>query len=124
MNRSLVPIAFMLMLLAASPAAGQGQHPVADYASVPIESLADVILVIEPHATLALDLPTPAERIVQGSIVRVEKGVVPHTIVHTSRTIVAPLRAGVPAKLFLKAFKDRNAHYIIGVFPGWYGGKP
>jgi hypothetical protein len=104
--------------------AGQDPSDIGDYPSVPPEQLAEVILVIKPHATLSLHLPAPTDRIVQGDIVRLEKGVLPHTIVHTRNTMGAPLRAGVPVKLYLKAFKDGHAYYIINIFPEWYGGQP
>jgi hypothetical protein len=108
----------------AGPTSGQLPGFAVDYPAVPIEKLADVILVLKPHATFSLQVPSREERIVQGDIVRVEKGVVPQTIVHTPSAIVAPLQAAVPVKLFLKSFKNRNAHYIIGVFPESYGGQP
>ena len=95
-----------------------------DLPTVPLEQGADVILVLRPQVDFALHLAAPTERIIQGHIDRVEKGVVPQMIVHTARTIIAPLRAGVPVKLFLKAFPNRNAHYLIGVFPASYGEQP
>ena len=124
MKTGLVPITFIVVLLLARPASGQRLDAIAEYATVPIEQRADVILLVEPHSMHAFDVPARAERVVHGSVLRVDKGVVPQMIVHTPATIVAPLRAGVPAKLFLKKFKDRDAYYIIGVFPAWYGEKP
>lgn len=123
MGRYLVVVTFVVTVLATSPTFGQGVDSLAHYGVSP-EKLADVILVLEPHATFPLDVPLPVERVVSGSILRVEKGVVPQVIVNTPITIVAPLKAGVPVKLFLKAFKDRNVHYIIAVFPESHGGKP
>lgn len=106
------------------PLPGRPLESLMDLPTVPIEQRADVIVVLRPHVDFPLHFATAAERIISGDIDRVEKGVVPQTIVHTARTIVAPLRAGVPVKLFLKAFPNRNAYYIIGVFPESYGGQP
>jgi hypothetical protein len=104
--------------------AGPALGGVVDYPPVPPEQLADVIVVVSSQATVPLHVPTAAERIVHAAIVRVEKGTAPLVIVHTANTIVSPLRAGVPAKLLLKAFRNRNAHYIIGVYPESQGGHP
>ena len=117
-------MAIIVPVLIASPTSGEVPGSLVDYPAIPPEKLADVILALKPHATLPLHVPVPPERIVHGDVVRLEKGVVPLTIVHTPNTMVAPLQAGVPVKLFLKAFRSRNAHYIIGVFPEWYGGQP
>lgn len=103
------------VLLPAGAVLGQDSSGLADYPAVPPEQLADVIVVIKPHATLPLHLPIPADRVVQGDIVRLEKGPLPVTIVHTRNTMGAPVRAGVPVKLYLKAFKDGHAHYIINI---------
>ena len=92
-----------------------GPHP---------ETMADVILVLEPHDTFPLNVMTSAEQVIRGSILRVERGAMPLQIVNTPNTIVDRLHPGVPVRLYLKAFKDRNAHYIIGVFPLPEGGKP
>ena len=121
---SLAPCLFIIMTIIGSALTAGSTSAQVDYPAVPVEQRADVILVLKPHTTFDLHVSSPAERIVEGDIVRLEKGVVPQTIVHTPNTMVAPLRAGVPVKLFLKAFRGRNAHYIIGVFPEWYGGQP
>jgi hypothetical protein len=83
-----------------------------DFPAVPLVDSADVILVLLPHA----DITTiaPVEREVVGDIERVEKGTAPRTIIYTANTFGAFVRAGVRAKLFLKKFADRDAHYIIG----------
>ena len=88
------------------------------------EVMADVILVLNPHEALPLNVPTTGEQIVRGSVLGMEKGVMPQLIVNTPNTIVGPLRVGVPVRLYLKAFTNRNAHYIIGVAPLPNGGKP
>lgn len=100
---------------AANPLVLHGPHP---------ETIADVILVLEPHDAFPLNVMTSAEQVVSGSVLRVERGAAPQRIVNTPNTIVDPLRPGVPVRLYLKAFKDRNAHYIIGVFPLPEGAKP
>jgi hypothetical protein len=98
--------------------------PTHDFPAVPIEVVADVIVVLKPHAAFPLHLPAPIDRFVYGDIVRIEKGVQPTVIVHKRNSFVTPLQAGVPRKLFLKAFPDGSGHYIIGNFPEWYGDKP
>src|SRR3989442_9959466 len=90
------------LLLIAGAASGQVPSSVVLRSPVAPEDLADVILVLRPHVTLPLHVPAQAERLVEGDIVRVEKGIVPHMIVHTANAFVAPLRAGVPVKLLLK----------------------
>lgn len=79
----------------------------------PLEEVADAIVVLKP----SVDYPmfTGAERVIEGEIERVEKGVPPQTIVTTAQSLWAGLRAGVPARLFLKKFQTRDAHYVIGV---------
>ena len=77
-----------------------------------LEDVADVIVVLKP----SVDYPSfnGPERVAEGEIQRIEKGVAPDTIVITMSTLWAGLRAGVPARLFLKKFSAREAHYIIG----------
>jgi hypothetical protein len=123
MGRWVVLVTFTVIVLMAGRASGQKPESLAYYGTPP-EQLADVIVVFRPQMNLGLHAVVPGEQVIQGSIVRLEKGVTPHTIVNTPNTIVGPLRAGVPVKLFLKSFKDRNVHYIIGVFPESYGGNP
>lgn len=98
--------------------------PTHRFPAVPIEQAADVIVVLRPNASFPLLLPAPTDREVYGSILRVEKGVVPHRIVHKRHSFITSLEAGVPRKLFLKAFPDGSGHYIIGNFPEWYGDRP
>ena len=88
------------------------------------ETVADVIVVLEPQQAFPLNVPTPGEQVIRGSVLRVERGVVPQLIVNTPNTIVAPLHVGVPVRLYLKSFSNRNAHYIIGVVPALDWGKP
>lgn len=104
------------LLTAAGPTAGQELTRLGHPPAVPTEKVADVILVLKPHAKHSLHMPATVDRLVEGDIVRVEKGVVP--------TLGSPLEVDVPVKLFLMAFKDGHAHYIIGVFPEGYGGQP
>jgi hypothetical protein len=117
-------LAVVIATMAVGPAAGQeltrlGLPPVA-----PIEEMADVILVLKPQEKYSLHAPATVDRVVQGEIVRLEKGALPKIIVHTRNTLGSPLQAGVPVKLFLKEFKDGHAHYIIGVFAEGHGGQP
>jgi hypothetical protein len=105
-------------LTVAAPAAAQLPPCIDPLGAGPVDfgfsltDVADVIVVLKP----AVDYPpvTGAEVVIQGDIQRVEKGVAPATIVSTQATLWAGLRAGVPARLFLKKFASRDAHYIIG----------
>jgi len=106
------------------PVPGAPLESIIDLPTIPIEQGADVIVVIRPDADYPLHRAAPTERVIRGDIRRLVKGPMPLTIVHTPRTIIAPLRAGVPVKLFLKAFANRNAYYIVGVFPESYGEQP
>lgn len=123
----LASVTFTCLMVAASVAVAADADEakdIAHYPAVPPEQLAEVIIVIRPHTTFALNRPESTDRIIQGDIIRIEKGVLPKAIVHNRNSIGAPLRAGVPVKLYLKAFKDGHAHYIINAFPEWYGGQP
>lgn len=112
------------LLTAAGPTAGQGLTRLGHPPTVPIEQVADVILVLKPHEKHSLHRPATIDRVIEGEIVRVEKGVRPKMIVHTRNTLGSPLESGVPVKLFLKAFKEGDAHYIIGVVPEGYKSQP
>ncbi|MGH6690640.1 MAG: hypothetical protein ACREF4_08180 [Gammaproteobacteria bacterium] len=124
---SLIYASTIMLALSAGTVAGQPHTERKDlsghdFPAVPPEQLADVIIVLKPNVTFPLHLPTPTDQVVYGDIVRIEKGVAPHTIVHTRNTFITPLQAGVPRKLFLKAFPDGSGYYIIGNFPDSYGG--
>jgi hypothetical protein len=120
----LVVIVITMMLLV-TQARGQSVRPPImdptnrghiDLPAIPIAQAADVIVVLIPDETFDLHVPTAHERVVRGSVARLEKGPLPQRIVHTPNTIVTGLQAGVPTKVFLKKFKDREDYYIIGVF--------
>ena len=113
----------MMLPLMISSAASHETESLAYY-GVPPDQLADVIVVFKPQTNLGLHAVVPGEQVIHGSVLRVEKGVAPLTIVNTPNTIVGPLQAGVPVRVFLKAFKDRDVHYIIAVYPESIGGKP
>lgn len=110
-----------LLVLASSAAAGPCEDQISqihggiDFPAVPLVESADVIVVFTPH----IDIVTiaPVDRVVPGDLERVEKGTEPATIVYTKDTFGAFLQADVRTKLFLKAFSDGHAHYIIGKLP-------
>jgi hypothetical protein len=90
---------------------------------VPLEEMADVIVILVPTHDHTLHVPAPVERPIKGQIVRLEKGKFsPPVIIHTANTITTPLKQGTPNRLFLKKFRDRDAYYIIGVLPVRQGG--
>src|SRR6266481_80362 len=69
-----------------------------------------LITVIKPHEKHSLHIPATVDRVIEGDIVRIEKGVQPKMIVHTRNTFTLPLKADVPVKLFLSPFKDGHGH--------------
>src|SRR5262245_22741403 len=125
MGRFMVCCVLIATALGAGPALGQTGHAAGSLTLIGVhpETMADVIVVLEPHRALPLDVPTSGEQVIHGSVLRVERGVVPQLIVNTPNTIVAPLRVGVPVRLYLKSFSNRNAHYIIGVLPAAPNGE-
>lgn len=94
------------------------------WAAIPLEEVADTMVLLIPHNEMALHVPMPTERAIQGKIVKVEKGqLLPQAqIIHTANTFTTPLKQGIPYRLFLKKFPDRDAYYIIGVLPMRQGG--
>lgn len=111
----------VIVLMAAVLMAG---HAAGHYPATPLAEVADVVIVIKPRERYSLHRPATVDRIVQGDLVRIEKGVAPLVILHTRNSFSSPLEAGVPVKLYLKAFKDGHAHYIIGVWPNPSGSQP
>ncbi len=97
--------------------------------TVPPEELADVIVILVPAHDHALHVPAPVERPIKGQILRLEKGqfekgpLPEPEIIHKPNTIGGPLKDGVPTKLCLKKFPDRNAYYPICVEPLKQGGR-
>src|SRR6266542_1456686 len=92
MIRPLALITFTVIVLMTGRASSQGVQSVIHH-GVPPDQLADVIVVFTPQMNLGLHAVVPGEQVVQGSIVRVEKGVAPQLIVNTPNTIVGPLYA-------------------------------
>ena len=74
----------------------------------------DVILIFRPHDD---HLFSVVEEVVRGDILRIEKGVAPRLIVNPAGTLGPAWQAGVPIRLSLLKFADRDAHYPIFVEP-------
>jgi hypothetical protein len=121
--RSVIGVAYLAAITVIAVALTAG-HAAGHYPNIPLEQVADVVVVIKPYQKHSLQLPATVDRIVQGDIVRVEKGVAPLVIVHTRNSFTSPIEAGVPVKLYLKAFKDGHGHYIIGVSSAPSGSQP
>ena len=81
------------------------------------ELIADSIVIYVPDKDMSLHIMEPTERIIEGHVIKVEKGVEPNLIIHKAGTITTPLEKDVPVKLFLKRFPDREAYYPIAIFP-------
>jgi hypothetical protein len=131
MTRGLVLAGLVMMMVTVTQVSGQSMNPPpgpvvpppVDRMAVPLEQAADAIVVLVPDETFHLNVPLPNERVIRGSVLRQDKGPMPTMIVHTANTFTNPLHAGVPVKLFLSKFKDRDAYYIIGVHPNVSGEK-
>ena len=100
---------------AAVPPCGVDPKAPVDFPPFTFVEFADVILVLRPATDYAV--VAPVERVIVGDVERIVKGSMPRTIVYTANTLSAGLQADVPVKLFLKAFPDRDAHYILAIFP-------
>lgn len=92
--------------------------------ATPPDQVADAIVVYTPHADMHLEKMESFERGLTGRIERQEKGsVAPVTIIHPANSMILPLQAGVPVRLYLKRFPDRDAYYPIAIFPISPGAK-
>lgn len=90
------------------------------------EQVADAIVVYNPMSRQALNKMEPFERVLNGRVEKQEKGRDAHNprvIVHKVDTMIAPLEAGVPVRMYLKRFPDRDAYYPIAIFPVSQGAK-
>lgn len=81
------------------------------------EEIADSIITFVPSRSMDLHKPKLTERIIKGKIDKVEKGKKPNLIILTPNTFTTPLTEGVPKKIFLKRYPDRDAYYPIAIFP-------
>jgi hypothetical protein len=118
----LTAIIMIAVVLTAGRAAGH-------YPNIRLEQVADVVIVIKPHQKYSLHMPATVDRIIEGDIVRIEKGVQPLMVIQTPNTFTSPIAAGIPVKLYLKAFPDGHAHhghahYLIGVSHSVSGSRP
>ncbi|EDN68839.1 hypothetical protein BGP_0351 [Beggiatoa sp. PS] len=92
---------------------------VIDYAISP-ELIADSIVIFLPEMDMPLHILETKERIIEGKVTEVEKGVEPNLIIQNANTMIMPLKEGVPVKLFLKRHPDKEAYYPIAIFPVTY----
>lgn len=89
---------------------------VIEYATPP-ELIADTIVTLIPNTNMALHKPETRDRIIPGLLKNIEKGTHPGTIIHRAHSMIMPLKANVPVKVFLKRFPDRDAYYPIAISP-------
>lgn len=118
MKKHYLKLAFMFVFsicVNAQEVSDSSHEGLIDYA-IPPELIADSIVIYEPNMDLPLD-EQGTEHIIEGKVTRVEKGLEPNLIIHNASTIHMPLEEGVPVKLFLKQFPDREAYYPIAIFP-------
>jgi hypothetical protein len=74
----------------------------------------DVILLFRPQDDHVF---SGAEEVVRGDILRVEKGVAPRIIVSPAGTLGPWWQAGVPIRLWLMKFANRDAYYPVFTEP-------
>lgn len=127
MTRRHVALAILLAssisIHAQVPSADARNQGAIDYGISP-EFLADAIVIHVSDQDLSLHRPERTERVIRGKTLKVEKGPLPKVIVHAGNAIVRPLQAGVPMRVFLKRFPDRDAYYVIAVLPLSSGVQP
>ena len=89
--------------------------------AIPPETVADAIVDFLPDFDMRLDVASAEDRPIPGRVIKHERGPSPlPAIVHTANTIIRPLEAGRPVKLFLKQYPERNEYYMIAVLPVSY----
>lgn len=80
-----------------------------------LEVIADSIIIFKPD----VDIPatTVEELVMEGEILKVEKGIKPDLIIRNANTLVSALKKGVVVRMFLKKHLERDAYYPIAIFP-------
>jgi hypothetical protein len=101
--------------LSASPVSTKDLSQVIEYATPP-EQVADSVVILVPDTEMSLNSPKGYERTIAGNIREVVKGVHPKVIIHPANSMILPIKAGVPMKVYLKRFADRDAYYPIAIF--------
>lgn len=120
-----IGLLFVLVTSSAIAASGHAttETGIVEYAEAP-DQKADAIVVYTPTAHHALDKMESFERVLKGRVETQEKGnAPPNLIVHKANTMIMPLEAGMPVRLYLKRFPDRDAYYPIAIFPVSQGAK-
>lgn len=85
------------------------------YGTPPSEA-ADVIVVFTPSKYQAFNAASMVDRGIAGTVNSVDKGEVKNlNIMHLKNSFTSPLLPGVPVRLYLKKYPDRDAYYLIGV---------
>jgi hypothetical protein len=127
MTKSYAVLVFLLVFSACANAqvsrAVTEANGVIEYATPP-ELIADAIVIFVPNTHMSLHRPEAVERVIDGRVTKIEKGKQPNMIVHNANTMISPLEANVPVRLFLKRFPDRDAYYPIAIFPLSSGVQP
>jgi hypothetical protein len=98
-------IVFVTFMSIASPTLGS---------SIGILPEPDIILLFRPQDDHVLSV---VEEVVRGDILRVEKGAAPRLIVTPAGTLGPWWQAGVPIRLWLMKFADRDAYYPVFTEP-------
>lgn len=94
--------------------------------AVPPETIADAIVDFIPRSHMPLNVASREKRKIDGSVIKLERGsnkflnqnaAQMPSIVHSANTLIAPLKAGMPVKLFLKHNLESNDYYVIAIMP-------
>lgn len=80
--------------------------------SLAVPTNPDSIVIFVPSKDQSL-LTGDKELIIEGSVAKVEKGVEPKLIVQPAHSLTRSLQAGIPVKMHLLRFVDRDAYYPI-----------
>ena len=125
MKKHCLKLVFMLafsVCVNAQEVGDRSHEGVIDYA-IPPQLIADSIVIYVPDMDMPLHRSETMERIIEGKVTKIEKGVEPNLIIHNAHTIIRPLKEGIPMRLFLKRFPDQDAYYPIAIFPMNFGVK-
>jgi hypothetical protein len=108
-----------LVMLVAPSAFSQDRDELRDaVVEVPVapETVADSVIEFTPSRDAALNIPLAQEQNLEGRMV-LQAGTAPTSIIVPAHTMILPLQQGVPVRMFLMRFEDRDAYYPIAIFP-------
>ena len=79
--------------------------------------LADAEAILMPNADFDLGRGSRQEILITGEIISKDERFSPeNSIILPPKSFIRPLQKGVPVRMYLKKYQDRNAYYPIGIF--------